>query len=223
MVHNTDNIVFSTRGVRPPKVKRVKEQDDKIAIFTEMLSQHNNDSELDEAIIDVISLTGMIDESTPLHVRFLLHMIALEELLIGDGPKENIQYKIAERVTLLLASRASYILDYSGSRTFTRSSTPRREIDERIQLNKKIKDLYGKRSTFAHSGTRGSDEPISEDDYRVAVFILHEIINKFLFLRGLGIKGIRKNPKAGSKLDNTSLDGYIEKLKYHSDFVTFHD
>ena len=58
----------------------------------------------------------MIDESTPLHIRFMLCMTALEGLLLSNPGEDYLRLEFAEKITFLIGDSEEWhiviILDH---------------------------------------------------------------------------------------------------------------
>lgn len=176
-----------------------------------------NPTELENRILNAIDAFGMIDESTPLHVRFMLCIIGLEGLLLSKGDRDYLGWKLAEKITFLLAdspawNATTYNIGPENKNVLTKKFIAKRLVESRIRLNKEVRDLYDKRSSFAHRGIgKKNNEEITPDNYSTAYLILRWAVEKLLELRNNGITHIAKE----KGIDINSLDGYIEKLKYN--------
>lgn len=73
-----------------------------------------------------------------------------------------------------------------------------------------MRDLYNKRSNFAH-GSKDRNEVITEDDYFMAYSFVSLIMISLLNLIEKGYTHITKKDGADKKY----LDLYIEKMKYN--------
>lgn len=196
----------------------------RVDLLDKMISDINsivekaNQSELERRILNAIDIFGMIDQSTPLHVRFMLCIIALEGLLLSRGDKDYLGWKLAEKISFLLGDSfawnvTTYNIDPKDSKMVTKEFTAKRLAESRIRLNKQVQELYDKRSSFAHKGLakkKKSSKEITPDDYHIASSIVRWAVEKLLGLRSNGITHVAKE----NKVDNNSLDGHIEKLKY---------
>jgi PLD-like domain len=86
-------------------------------------------------------------------------------------------------------------------------------IKSRESLFYQIKDLYNKRSRFAHTGLRNEKNfHISPEDYSMALTILQSTIERLFELKKNGITHIQK--KGIETFDQNSLDSFIEKLNF---------
>lgn len=83
-----------------------------------------------------------------------------------------------------------------------------------LPLNKKIRNLYNKRSAFAHGGLekKKSNEELQIDDYNLILKILKFTVTTLIFLRNK--KGITHVKKRNPVMDENSLDGFFENWKY---------
>ncbi len=182
-----------------------------------LIMHKTNRSELEKRILNTVDVIGMIDESTPLHIRFMLCIVALEGLLLAKGDRDYLGWKLAEKISFLLADSAAwnlttYNIDPEKKRVLTKKFIMKRLAESRIRLNDLVHDLYDKRSSFAHSGLgkKQTSKEITADDYDKASLIVRWVVEKLLELRNSGITHIAKKKEP----DNNSLDVYIQKLKY---------
>jgi Apea-like HEPN len=209
------SVSFAKTSAAKIVCERKENLDYAVSSINKILSKGNK-TDLESSIINAIEIFGMIDASTPLHVRFILCMISLESLLISGKP-ENILYKLSEKVTFLIGDSESWLHFYLRDETLDRESFnkdlfKRDIIQARRRLNKMVGDLYNKRSGFAHTGFVDEKRSITEQDYAEATNILRLTLIKLLYLynNGDGILYIGKRPDSRYN----SLDEYIENLKY---------
>jgi hypothetical protein len=88
-------------------------------------------------------------------------------------------------------------------------------IKSRESLFYQIKDLYNKRSRFAHTGLRNEkNSHISPEDYSAALTILQSTIQRLFELEKKGITHVHPQKKDKETIDENSLDSFIEKLKF---------
>ena len=100
-------------------------------------------TDFEESIVGVMDIFGMINESSTLHVKYMLCMISIESLLISSK-QESIAYKIGEKISFLVADEdwikyaypdliASFKLKIDNSMSIT---------EKRIFLNRIFGKLY---------------------------------------------------------------------------------
>jgi len=106
---------------------------------------------------------------------FMYFTMALEALLTSSG--EGIQNKIAESVAFIIGD----------------------SLQKRLDIRKKVKELYGIRSKIAHG--RKSQTPVSITDVRFQRDIVQKTILFFLFRRD-------------ELKEEVDIDKYFEKLKF---------
>ena len=138
--------------------------------------------------------------------------MALECLVLDVSDKDYLGWKLAEKICFLLGGRInlkdplriiSYFSEKSGNTL----------IKSRESLFYQIKDLYNKRSRFAHTGLRSEKNfHISPEDYSTALVVLQLTIERLFELEKNGITHIQKKGK--ESFDENSLDSFIEKLKF---------
>lgn len=182
--------------------------------ITEMMLK-DNPTELEDRILNIIDVYGMIDDSTPLHLSFILCVIALEGLLLHDGEKDYLGWKLAEKLSFLLGTSVPWMLTLYGIHDRTKI-TPQfiseNMSDARKKLFEKISTIYNKRSRFAHSGLdpRKNKDKIFAKDYQDIFLILRWTVGELIRLHGEGMETIVPN----SQKDGKSFDEYIQKLKF---------
>lgn len=153
------------------------------------LKESNNIDILDNRILESIIIFGNIDKNTPIEVRFMLCVIALETLLIGKNESGSKRSLLAERIAFLLGDTKDWFLNYYRVETVKgyklESSFTKVHLKEARQaLLRKILKLYDSRSAFAHSGI--SAENITQN-YYFASSILLAVVQKLLKLHNKGI------------------------------------
>ena len=171
-------------------------------------------TDLEKRILNVIDVYGMIDDSTPLHMSFILCIIALEGLLLHDGEKDYLGWKLAEKISFLLGDSIPWlIISYNKQRDeITSEFITLNRLDARKKLFAKISELYNKCSRFAHNGLDPDKDKdrISAKDYNHAFQILRWTVEKLIDLRKDGMESINKQPEK----PNQSLDEFIATLKF---------
>jgi hypothetical protein len=153
------------------------------------LKKSNNIDILGNRILESIVIFGDIDKSTPIEIRFMLCIIALETLLIGKNESGSKRSLLAERIAFLLGDMKDWFLYYYRVETVNgyslESSFTKTHLKEaREALFRKILKLYDSRSAFAHSGIRV--ENITQN-YYFASSILLSVVQKLLRLHSKGI------------------------------------
>jgi hypothetical protein len=174
-------------------------------------------STIESRIIDAIEILGMADSNTPIHIKFLLRIMALEGLLLTE--KDNIASKLAERISYLIGDSKEWLQMYKGLLSINKMSFDEKVTDEillaRVSLDKIVKTLYTKRSGFAHGGLSDEKKTISLNDYHLVSFILRQVM---LRLIALSQEITHISDSTGEKIlgDIGSLDVYIKKKKYQT-------
>ena len=121
-------------------------------------------------------------------IKFLLLVTCFESLLMTKSDRDYILWRLAEKVTFILAET---IKDVSMQ-----------------EINSFIKEAYTKRSAFVHGNTNTNETITYSDTTRLDVFfyeLVWTIINNFLK------KGYTQIQKAK---DRKSIDDYIERKKF---------
>lgn len=154
----------------------------------------------------------MIDESTPLNIRFILCMTALEGLLLSNPGEDNLRLEFAEKITFLIGDSEEWLAyRYNARPQDANSMSPWRKAEARIALAKRFGELYEKRFGFVYKNISKENEnnQITPDDYTLILSILRWVLMMLLKIEKKGIKSISKES------ENTPyFDGYIETLKY---------
>lgn len=159
-------------------------------------------------------MVGTTNSMPNVEVRFLFCLIAIENLLMADE-KDYLRWQLSERVAFLLTENKFWLAHYkkipvdsSRFKKITQKFITRHVPESRKILFEKMKDLYDKRSTIAHTG--GKNEKITEDDYNLANFLLLILTEKLLELNKIGII---LYSRSGTD-DPKSLFSFIEKKKF---------
>lgn len=187
---------------------RMTEFDNYISIINKIIEKDENKrTDLETAIINAIDIYGTINANT--HLNLMLCMISLESLVMG-GKQENIAYKLAERIALLIGDSDEWLQYCLFSGIIDSISDSNSLPKARIMLNKKISELYNKRSEFAHMGEKRNS--ISYDDYLLAHLILREVLMKVMVLYNSEIGLHSREPD--KRTPNRSIEEYIKGLKF---------
>jgi hypothetical protein len=213
----------------PHSVWSLMESQSQLDDVTRLLRKESK-SELEQRILSAVDILALIDDSTPLSIRFVLKAFALECLLLSDGDRDYFGSRLAEKVTFVLGEDRTWMafgfgfLPHSG---FQGNVIPRlvpdefadeNRVESRLRLSKEVHRLYGKRSAFAHPHPGGKNA-IDENDYDMISLIVRLCISSML---GLGKTGITHVGKKGP-YDPKSLDAAIEKMKYQGTSQTKSD
>lgn len=175
---------------------------------------HANKNDIEKNILHAIEVVGTTNSMPNVEVRFLFCLIAIENLLMADE-KDYLRWQLSERVAFLLAENKFWLAHYkkisvdsSRFKKITQKFITRHVPESRKILFEKMKDLYDKRSTIAHTG--GKNEKITEDDYNLANFLLLILTEKLLELNENGIIRYARSDTDDPK----SLYSFIEKKKF---------
>lgn len=175
---------------------------------------------LESRILNAIDMCEMIDNNTPLHIKFILCVVALEGLLLDKGDKDYLGWKFAEKLSFILVDSKGWmdILNEKGEdKIFTSKKNTGSSLPEtRAKLYETAKTLYNKRSAFTHTGLgeKNKKSVITIDDCNLVYSILKIVIEKFIELSKNGVTHINKSKKLNLLADDASFDVYIEKMKF---------
>ena len=166
-----------------------------------IIAKGNEITDLEARILNAIEIFGMIDDSTPLHVRFMLCILSLEGLLLSKRDKDYLRWKLSEKIAFLIGDSKEwfirfYKLEDADESVLTKQYALKGLSEARIALTKKVQELYDKRSGFTHRGIskKKEENEIVYDDYEQIWFILRSCISGLLQLQRSGIiSSIAKN------------------------------
>jgi hypothetical protein len=119
-------------------------------------------------------------------VRFILMCSALEALVLTDSDKDYLGWKLAERVAFLTANPA-----------------------KREEKYKKVKALYGKRSSFVHQS--GAKKDITDEDVDELRDLVISVFLKMMNFRDSGFKFVREQSPPDPA---TSVVDHIDRAKF---------
>jgi hypothetical protein len=201
-------------------IDRDTELDNVISDINNITSKGENLNELEKKILNVIDIYGPINNSTPLHIRFLICISCLEGLLLSRDDRDYIGLKFAEKIAFLLGTSEYWICTHHkiGYEHLIPHHVPipnelkHRTAENRRNLFYKMRDLYGKRSGFTHGkkGKKDTEDSITEEDYSLLYSILR---HSFIMVLNLLDKGFTHVSKRDHD-DRKYLDLYIENMKY---------
>ena len=140
--------------------------------------------DLEKRILNALHFYRIGRNFSPEDQEVFFYVAAIEKLVIGNNDRDVLKWKFSEKAAFLLED----------------------DLNGRMEIVSKLKDLYDARSTIAHGGmsqevTRSI--PIARDYlFRIIKTIL-ELIDK---------RGLQSVSSNGAK-DNT-LDKYIDQIKY---------
>lgn len=111
---------------------------DKISEINEITNNPNRE-DIDNRILNAIDVFGMIEDSMPLNVRFMLCTIALEGLLLSDDDKDYLNWKLAEKLTFLLGIGSygfilAFDIEPNNRAILTEEYMARNLVESRIRL-----------------------------------------------------------------------------------------
>lgn len=173
----------------------------------------DNPNELEDRIKSAVDTYGIIDMTTPLDLKFLLTVISMEGLLVGKS--DYLRWRFREKVALLLGDSLEWLAFFLKKKMYeiTEEDVVENLVDSRIELSRRMSDVYDKRSELAHLIVREGrpKEKITERDFRFAEWIFNLLLRKLLDLRSTrGINRIEKDKKGNA------LDRYLEAIKFAS-------
>lgn len=189
--------------------RKVPELEGYAAILSNMVRKEDA-SELAKRCLSAVDIYGMIERETPLEVRFLLSVISLEGILLSkDDVAQGLGMRLKEKVAILLGDSHFWFVTYLEKGNPTPQECEANRVAARAALAKKVSDMYGKRSGFAHA--KNDSEKVTESDYNFASTIFRLSLQRILSLWEK--QGIRRITKSDT-VDKESLEYFIESLKY---------
>ena len=141
-----------------------------------LLRESTAKNPVEKLLLTSVCLAGKASVEKVRETSFLMFMIALESLIL---PKKNteLNYRLSQRVTWLLG----------------------RNLDERRNLKKLIKELYDTRSEIVHSGHYEISEEEYQKAYRIAKISILEL------LTNQDVKNLGKQNQLESWLEKLTL------------------
>ncbi len=183
-----------------------------VKLASRMVLDETGGDEVSEHVVSAIDVYGLIHQETPIELKFILSVFALEGLLAGKDDKDFVGWKLREKVALLLGGFAFWIRYYLHreiDEPLTIEEVEKYRVEARRKLARTISDMYELRSLFAHASGE-LKEKITEEDYRFASMIFRLTLQVMLHLYEVeGIRYISKQ-EGGDK----SLDWLLESLKF---------
>jgi hypothetical protein len=159
-----------------------------------LMIRRENMSELERRIVSVIDILAMIDERTPLNIKFLLKMFALEGLLLSEDDRDYLGWRLSEKITFLLGDNKVWVafafgilphMGFVGNGIAELVEDEFAEIhtlESRLILNREVVRLYRKRFAFAHPRPRPGKDAIAENDYEMISWLLRLSVSSILAL-----------------------------------------
>src|SRR5208337_1299356 len=162
--------------------------------LTQLMKGESDD--IGRRCLTAIDVYCMIDQETPLQVRFLLSVIATEGLLLGKDDRDFLGWKLREKVAILIGDTTAWFVIYL-QKDVRKDGWPSKEecdanrVAARAALAKRVGDMYNKRSKFAHGSAKDKDQ-VGEEDFRFASMVFRLSMQRLLTLREKGISRIHK-------------------------------
>lgn len=157
--------------------------------------------EIAKRCLAAIDIYGMANSSSQIELKFLLSVIAIESLIVDTEP---ITSKLRERTTFLLGDSPVWMREFLHKERVRLADRKRNRIEARIALDRLMKEIYSKRSAFAHAGIK---DQITVSDLISVSQILEQLLMVILNLYDRH----RVTSLAGS---GNSLDSLITRQKY---------
>jgi hypothetical protein len=157
--------------------------DNTIGKLTNILTKQDP-NDIENRLRNAIILFGIETEAARPEVRYTLLTTALEGLLLTEGDRDYLRLKLAEKISFLLENN----------------------LDKRLELFEKVKDVYDRRSDFVHQ--KPKFKPITQEEVEKLGEIFIKVFNKLLELRNQGYEQIQK--KDGAK----TIDDLVTNLKF---------
>lgn len=179
----------------------------KYARILNSLVRESRKDEIAKRCLAAIDVYGMANTSSQIELRFLLLVIAIESLVVDTEP---ITSTLRERITFLLGDSPIWMREFLHKQRVRLSERKRNRIESRIALDKLMKEIYSKRSAFAHAGKK---DQITVRDLNSVSQIFEQLLRVILNLYDKR----RVTRLAG---DGDSLDSYITRQKYSTSMWT---
>lgn len=162
-------------------------RDDEIKILNEVFLKDEK-SDIDHRIATSLKLYGLQTTVTPVEIKFVLIMNALEGLLLSKTDTNYLGKRLSEKVAFLIG----------------------KEKDERLQTYLTMKEMYNKRSNFTHQKQRMNEkDKITESDL---LYLSNAFIRTVTELLELERNSIIQTIE-GDK-NKKSLDSYIKDVMF---------
>lgn len=193
---------------------------DRMIGYLTNITKKDNRTELEDRIVNAIDTFGMIEDNTPLRIRFLLCIISLEGLLLGKGDKDYLGWKLAEKIAFLLGDSPKWLTFAYNVSNEDKSIASEKLIAEKLAESRRklaahIRESYEKRSAFAHANgkgrTRKKEKEITVTDFNNSSMILRLAIEKLTELARSGFTHLSKE----NNQDTHYIDKYVDDLKYN--------
>ena len=145
---------------------------------------------IERTVINSLKIYGLHINISTVELKFILVMIALEDLLLNENDLNYLGKKLAEKVAFLYEKHSA---------------------ERKKEIFREMKKMYSKRSSFAHQkkNPKPSDK-ITSNDLGFIIRIYLRCVEEILSLEKIGT--ITKLSLDGKQDDNKSLDYYIENL-----------
>lgn len=145
-------------------------------------------SDIDNRIVTSLKLYGLQTTVTPVEIKFVLIMNALEGLLLSKTDTNYLGKRLSEKVAFLIG----------------------KDKDERLQTYFTMKEMYDKRSNFTHQKQKMKEkDKITESDLLYLSNTFMRTVTKLLELQRDNIIQTIEGDK-----NKKSLDGYIKDLMF---------
>ena len=170
-------------------------------------------TDFDEAIVSSFDVYGLISAQSPLYIRFLLTMIAIETLLMHGESPDAISSTLSERIAILLGDTPAWMIESFGIKReeLTTAFVESHLVESRAKLQSSFKALYGKRSGAAHEGAEPRGRTVEEEDYRNANMLFRFALEMLFQLKEK--KGLDRIAK-DDRRDGKSLAEWVDSCKF---------
>lgn len=148
------------------------------------LSITKKPSKLLKKVLSSIQIYGLSRLTHKLANRFIFLISSFECLLLTKNDKDYLGKKLAEKTSFLIEN----------------------EYERRINIYKRMKKFYGKRSDLIHNG----EIDISEKDIKVLESLFRTLVFRILALSNT----YEKMEQKSNERDKQGLEDYINKLKF---------
>jgi hypothetical protein len=170
-------------------------------------------NELQRRMKNSIYTYGMIEKAMPIETKFLLTVISIEGLIISYEERDYIGWKFREKIAILLGDTIEWMAFFlrKNQGAVTNEDIESNLVSSRIELSRRIGDVYDKRSRLAHLSVekKKSRKGITDEDLLFVEWMYHLLLDKLMKLcLSEGLETIEKTK------EKKSLNSYLEKIKF---------
>ncbi|MDD5446296.1 MAG: HEPN domain-containing protein [Methanocellales archaeon] len=154
------------------------------------LKDEDQKSDIDHRIANSLNLYGLMTTVTPIEIKFILVMTALEGLLLGNDDINYLGKRLSEKIAFIIG----------------------KDRESRMSIYDTMKEMYTKRSSFSHQKQKKKvKEMITESNFQYLSNTFMRVVRRMLELqKEFNITTIEEEDKADTK----SLNEYIKNLMF---------